>query len=252
MQKVVYLTIDDAPTKDFGAKIEYLSSHAIPALIFSIGKHLQAYPDALIPAIQQGYVIGNHSYSHPYFSDLSLDACYEEIVETDKLLEDLYQRAKVARPAKIFRFPYMDKGGHRDVDEYENQDKWPEAYTNPDKKDRLQQLLRQMGYAQPTFANIKQRWFHEHRLADDADVFLTFDQMEYWLGKPAAPYGLSEEAAILSRIEEDEPENGRSLNRADTADIILIHDMEHTTALFYKILDRYIAKNFDFKLPTFA
>lgn len=169
-------------------------------------------------------------------------------MKTDTLLEELYQRAEVTRPAKIFRFPYMDKGGHRNSVDYENRD-WLGESTNPDKKEALQCFLRQQGYVQPRFENIQQRWFLDRHLLDDVDVFLTFDQMEYFLGNPDAPYGLSEEAAILWRIEEDKPEGGRSLNRSDTADIILIHDMEYTTTLFYKILDRYIAKGFDFKLP---
>ena len=41
-------------------------------------------------------------YSHPYFSDLTLKRCYEEIEKTDRIIEHIYQEAGVNRPAKFF------------------------------------------------------------------------------------------------------------------------------------------------------
>jgi len=80
---------------------------------------------------------------------------------------------------------------------------------------------------------------------------MTFDQMEYWLDDAHAPYGLSKEKTIMDRIDEDYPEQGRSLNYQKTSDIIMIHDMEHTNKLFFKIIKKYIKKRFIFKLPKF-
>jgi len=74
----------------------------------------------------------------------------------------------------------------------------------------------------------------------------TFDQAEYWLNNPNAPLGLSSEEAIMTRIEADSPYQGLSLNRLDTVDIILMHDHEHTTALFYRIIERYLEKGIQF------
>jgi len=59
--------------------------------------------------------------------------------------------------------------------------------------------------------------------------------------------GLAEAAAILARIDEDEPYAGRALSRADTVDIILVHDHRHTTDLFYRIIERYTEKGIHFR-----
>jgi precorrin-2 methylase len=57
---------------------------------------------------------------------------------------------------------------------------------------------------------------------------------------------MCKEKAILHRIDEDVPYEGRSLNCLETSDIILIHDHEKTTRLFYKIIDRYLENKFEF------
>src|SRR5262245_50027868 len=109
--KIAYLTIDDSPTKDFIPKLEYLITKRIPAVWFCEGARLEQYPDSVIIAIKAGYIIGNHSYSHPSFSTISLETAFAEIDRTHRIIEDLYARAGVKRPAKFFRFPYGDKGG---------------------------------------------------------------------------------------------------------------------------------------------
>ena len=43
MKKQVYLTIDDAPTKYFKDKVDYLYKRKIPAIIFCVGEQHQKY-----------------------------------------------------------------------------------------------------------------------------------------------------------------------------------------------------------------
>lgn len=52
----------------------------------------------------------------------------------------------------------------------------------------------------------------------------------------------------LSRINEDYPFECRSLCFDDTSDIILVHDYEQTTDLFYKIIDKYLEKGISFQV----
>lgn len=105
-----YLTIDDAPNKDFRNKVEFLSYERIPALFFCWGENIQKYEDDLIYAIKSGFVLGNHSWSHLHFSDLTLDECKNEIKLTDKFIDEIYRKSGLPRPAKFFRFPYFDCG----------------------------------------------------------------------------------------------------------------------------------------------
>ena len=63
---------------------------------------LEKDPEPVIEAIQQGFIIGNHSYSHPNFSKISTSKCIEEIDRTDQIIDDLYKQASVERPIKLF------------------------------------------------------------------------------------------------------------------------------------------------------
>lgn len=249
-RKRVYLTIDDAPTKDFLYKVNYLYDRDIPAIFFCIGDELQKYESQVVEAIGKGFVIGNHSMRHNYFSDMSYDECTKSIQTTDIIIERLYKKAGVERSIKVFRFPHFDQGGDEDSKAYEGkwskpQNEWT-IYPNEEKRLKLQEYLKFIGYKQPKFEGINFEYFHEKDMLDYIDVRFTYDQMEYFLGVKNAPYGLCDADAILHRVDEDVPRMGRSLNRFDTSDIILIHDQNKTTGLFYKIIDKYLSKNFEF------
>ena len=67
--KAAYLTIDDSPSPDMQSKVDYLHREAIPAVFFCRGDFLEERPAAALDAIRKGFIIANHSYSHPHFSD---------------------------------------------------------------------------------------------------------------------------------------------------------------------------------------
>ena len=95
--KNAYLTIDDSPSERMGDLIQTLQQLQIPAVFFCIGKNLERYPHFAIQAIQKGFVLGNHSWSHPHFSKISIENAFLEIQRTDDLLDNLYQQAGVQR-----------------------------------------------------------------------------------------------------------------------------------------------------------
>ena len=61
------LTIDDIASSNTPALVDYLVFRGIKALMFAEGAHIEKYPDNVIYALQHGMVVGNHSYSHPFF-----------------------------------------------------------------------------------------------------------------------------------------------------------------------------------------
>lgn len=248
--KRAYLTIDDAPSVDFTAKVDYLYERNIPAIFFCIGELIQAHIPAVEYAIQRGFLIGNHSFHHPHFSDLSLDEAKQEILSTDELISQVYANMGLERPKRYFRFPYFDTGGDTNAQAYEAKWSGPRSgwfkFESADKRAAIQQYLRDLGYHQPVLEGINLRYTMDLNLLKDADMRATFDQAEYWLNSPNAPLGLSSEEAIMARIEADAPYQGLSLNRSDTVDIILMHDHDHTTALFYRIIERYLEKGIAF------
>ena len=110
MAKII-LTIDDMPQENTVALVDWLSAMEIPAVFFAVGENLEKHPEIAVYALQKGFLIGNHSYSHPVFSSISLEEGIREITRTEVLLDRIYREAGVKREYRFFRFPYIDKGG---------------------------------------------------------------------------------------------------------------------------------------------
>jgi peptidoglycan-N-acetylglucosamine deacetylase len=156
---MAYLTIDDVPSRLFAEKLAYLEELRLPALLFCVGEQARGREDELAEALASGCLLGNHSYSHPRFSELSIDACRREIERTDALLQSIYDLAGLAWEPKLFRFPYFDRGAAgRDAA-------------------RLQLILRELGYRAPAAQG-----------GDRADTDCSFDQKEYCLDDPEEVY----------------------------------------------------------------
>lgn len=111
MKKII-LTIDDVPSKNFDELLNYLIKNNHKAIFFCCGLYIEKMKKAkyLIRAIKNGFLIGNHSYSHPDFNKISFEKAKREIIKTDEIIENLYKRAEIKRPTKIFRFPYFHSG----------------------------------------------------------------------------------------------------------------------------------------------
>ena len=58
-------------------------------------------------------VVGNHSYSHPDFAEISYEEGISEIEKCDTLLDDIYEKAGAGRKYRPFRFPYGNKCGEK-------------------------------------------------------------------------------------------------------------------------------------------
>jgi len=104
VRKIAYLTIDDAPSEDMKEKVDFLVSKGIPAIWFCLGDFLEKGSEHAIHAIEKGFIIGNHSYGHPYFSDLPLKQCFEEIQKTDRIIDEIYRKAGVKDPLDFSDF----------------------------------------------------------------------------------------------------------------------------------------------------
>ncbi len=97
----VLLTFDDGPHPVNTTKLlDDLKQAGILATFFVVGKNLES-PEgkALIQrAAAEGHQIGNHSYSHPYLSELKEEEIREEILKTEKLIGSLDKGIKILRP----------------------------------------------------------------------------------------------------------------------------------------------------------
>lgn len=65
-EKLVALTFDDGPDKTYTpAVLDILKQKGIKATFFLIGKRVQEDPAVVRRIVDEGHLIGNHTYSHP-------------------------------------------------------------------------------------------------------------------------------------------------------------------------------------------
>ncbi|MFB9399142.1 polysaccharide deacetylase family protein [Streptomyces echinatus] len=82
-----------------------LARRHTPATFFLTGDFADRYPEVVRRVAAAGHGLGNHSYSHPYFEDLTADGRRREVQAADRAL-----RAAGAGGAltPFFRFPYSE------------------------------------------------------------------------------------------------------------------------------------------------
>ncbi len=231
MPKTLYLTIDDAPSPDCINKLDFLDKHNIKAVWFVEGRYIEERYDMAVELLKHGHVLGNHAYSHPHFSDISLEACREEINKTDLLLERVYKTANIQWLDKYFRFPYGDKGG------------------NGDHIKVIQRHLRSLGYTQPLWHDITYPWFRRAIINAYADWYWTYDSLDWSTYSDHPDHGIDSPEKVLARIDEDVPEGMRGINYSGSADIVLVHDHVTPDNLFQQIIEKLLTKDVIFRLP---
>ncbi|HBQ81438.1 MAG: hypothetical protein A2X05_16840 [Bacteroidetes bacterium GWE2_41_25] len=63
--KIICLTFDDGPDpSSTPVLLEILDRYKIKALFFCIGSRAEKYPDLVKRIIEEGHIMGNHTYSH--------------------------------------------------------------------------------------------------------------------------------------------------------------------------------------------
>lgn len=119
-----------------------LERHKIKAGGFVAGKYVD---DKISPRIlsawsDDGHIIGNHSFSHPYFSGKSPDAFMADILKCEPLL------SRYSGFRKLFRFPYLAEGKTQEG------------------RDEMRALLKQHGYANAHVTIDTSDWYIDNRL----------------------------------------------------------------------------------------
>jgi len=247
VRKIAYLTIDDCPSNDMKRKVDFLLKKGIPAIWFCRGELLEKRQEVVVYATKKGFVMGNHSYDHPHFSKISLKECFRQIEITDELIEAVYKEAGIERPAKVFRFPWGDKGGGSDI----KKGGFFPRRENLEHIKAIQDFLKKLGYKQPKFKDINYDWFNEAHLLNDVDVYLTYVTMDWVVLEKEPRYGIKGLKDVLERMDEDVPEGGRGLNFTGSNEIILLHDLFETAHMFVPIIEKLLDKSLEFELPRF-
>lgn len=103
-QNKIYLTFDDGPTPEITEWVlEELKKHNVKATFFCIGNNIQKHPDLFQKVINEGHVIGNHTYDHMNGWKTETKTYLENI----RLCEKQIQKSLIENlQSKIFRPPY--------------------------------------------------------------------------------------------------------------------------------------------------
>jgi polysaccharide deacetylase family sporulation protein PdaB len=98
----IALTFDDAPDLVYTPQVlDILKQYNVKATFFVIGKIAEKYPEVIKRIVQEGHLIGNHSYSHANLTKLSP----EEVEKDLNLAEQVIYNLTSFRTA-LFRSPY--------------------------------------------------------------------------------------------------------------------------------------------------
>jgi peptidoglycan/xylan/chitin deacetylase (PgdA/CDA1 family) len=225
------LTIDDVSSKNTTAIVDYLEKKNIPVLMFMVGQWAENYPDQLVYALKHGIIVGNHSYTHPAFSQISFDECKKEIDKNEEVLNSFYEKAGVERKYRPFRFPYGDKGGVN--------------------KEKIQEYLAEKKFDKVKDTQFKYPWWKEKGLDKDIDTLWTFDLAEYNI-RPGSGFTTAD---VMKRIHDPEPAEGAALLKEESDHLILLHAHDATEELaprYYELFIEELLKNgVSFVAPEF-
>ncbi len=225
------LTIDDIASENTPAIVDYLNEKGIPAIMFAWGQNVEKHYENAVYALKNGIVVGNHSYSHPHFSELSFEGCVNEIRQCEEVLDGLYRDAGVLREYRPFRFPYGDKGGKN--------------------KEALQSFLSENGFHKVDDRKIPYPWWKEHGLDKDIDTFWTFDFAEYNI-RPGSGFTIEN---VQEKMRDPKPSSGAALYADGAFHFLLLHAHDETEELvpgyYRKFLDELIKEGVKFTKPAF-
>lgn len=224
------LTIDDVPSNNMKAIVDYLCDQNIVPVLFAIGAALETNYDDTIYAIKKGAIIGNHGYSHVDFADLTYEQGIAEIEKTETILDRVYREAGIERKYKIFRFPYLIKGGENEK--------------------RYQEYLRENDFCKIQDNDVTGKQYLLKNWEKDIDVTCSFDCQEYNMHNENK-WKMED---VLRRLEIGE--NDDCIFGENEKHILLIHAHDDTEAVFpeyYKVMIDFIMKaGVKFEKPKFT
>ncbi|MDQ0848685.1 peptidoglycan/xylan/chitin deacetylase (PgdA/CDA1 family) [Arthrobacter sp. B3I9] len=99
---LIGLTFDDGPSPQRTAFVlDVLKQKGVKATFFLEGTHAQQYPDLVRRIKAEGHVIGNHSWDHANFQDISQAQQKQQIDRTNAAI-----KAITGEAPSLMRFPF--------------------------------------------------------------------------------------------------------------------------------------------------
>ncbi|WP_138750832.1 polysaccharide deacetylase family protein [Paenibacillus sinopodophylli] len=103
-QKVVAFTFDDGPNPLYTPQLlDIFSEVSGRATFFMIGEMIEQHSEVAAAVHAHNHEIGNHTYSHPFMTQISIDQCENELLRTERLITQI-----TGAPPSVMRPPYLD------------------------------------------------------------------------------------------------------------------------------------------------
>ena len=100
--KKVYLTFDAGYEAGYTEKIlSVLKENNVQACFFVTGHYVNSHPELVNQMIEEGHIIGNHTYNHKSMPDISNEEIKEDVMKLHTLVYDKFgYEMKYIRPPK--------------------------------------------------------------------------------------------------------------------------------------------------------
>lgn len=99
------MTLDDGPSSLTPGFLDVLRDEQSAASFYMLGRNAQGYPDTVARVAAEGHEVGNHTWDHPYLTELTDAQVQAQLGDTRALLQGLS-----GQPVSTFRPPggYID------------------------------------------------------------------------------------------------------------------------------------------------
>ena len=93
-EKVLYITFDAGfENGNTEAILDALKKHNAPATFFLVGNYLETAPELVKRMVDEGHIVGNHTWSHPDMSKISTEEAFrEELVRVEEKFKEVTGR----------------------------------------------------------------------------------------------------------------------------------------------------------------
>ncbi|CCC58116.1 polysaccharide deacetylase family sporulation protein PdaB [Caloramator australicus] len=103
-EKKIAITFDAAWGNEYTDEIlDILEKNGVRATFFLVGSWVDKYPETVKKIFEKGHEIGNHSTTHPHFSQITPDKMKEEIFKTSDKIKRI-----TGKGTNLFRPPFGD------------------------------------------------------------------------------------------------------------------------------------------------
>ncbi|WP_188311809.1 polysaccharide deacetylase family protein [Salinarimonas soli] len=104
----IIVTIDDCDPSVYAVALPILRKYGVEAVLFAItdriGSDNHMTAAQLKSSVDQGFVVGSHSRSHPHMAKLDAEQLQSEAALSRRILQDI-----TGSPVEMFAYPYGNK-----------------------------------------------------------------------------------------------------------------------------------------------